>query len=40
MRRLTVFCKLVILCEEMHFSENFTLTALKCRSNDKDKITK
>ena len=35
MRRLTEFCKLVILWEEMQFSENFTLTAPKCRSDDK-----
>ena len=34
MRRLTVFCKVVTFWAVMRFSENFTLSAPKCRSND------
>ena len=40
MRRLTLFCKLVIFWAVMLFSENFTLTARKCRSDGKRQITK
>ena len=35
MRRLKVFCKLVIFWAVMRFSEKFTLTAPKGRSDDK-----
>ena len=40
MRRLAVFCKLAMFCAVIGFSENFTLTASKCHSDDKHEITR
>ena len=40
MRRLTVFRKLAIFWAVIGFSENFTLTAPKCRLDNKHQITR